>query len=359
MPIASGTNSIQFSQLGTHSLYVEVMDIQGCMGISDTITVEGKDCFVDLELDKGLLYNGTPAPSQLVLGDTVTYMIIIENRTLQGDSIPLDATGVVVKDNLPTGLTYLSSSSTLGSYDPITGDWDIGFMRNGRMDTLLIDVRLDSATTIYNLAEVTAHEEDDIDSDPDNAGSSPIEDDEAEETIEVGTFDLALKKEVLSSGPFQGGDDVVFEITVYNQGIFDASNVVIHDYIPTGLRLKDNNWTEINQQLAVDTIAFLGREDSITLQITMIIHSSFMGQLINNAEIVAADGGIDADDPLSNINDGTTNELGTDNELNDNHPGTPGTSDLPGDEDDYDAAFIEVECSAPKCVPRQIEILRN
>ena len=174
-------------------------------------------------------------------GDTVTYLITIENRTLQGDSLPLDATGVIVNDDLPAGLTYLSAASTLGTYDSVTGDWNIGFLRNGRMDTLRIEVRLDTATTIYNLAEITALEEDDIDSNPNNAGPNPTEDDEADQTITVGKFDLALKKEVLSTGPFKGGDDVIFEITVYNQGSFDASNVVVHDYVPNGLRLNDGN----------------------------------------------------------------------------------------------------------------------
>jgi len=353
-PIATGTNTINFSDLGTHSFYVEVTDLQGCAGISDTITVEGVDCFVDLELDKALFYNGTPAPDTLTPGDTVTYMIIIENRTMLPDTIPLDANGVVVNDDLPAGLTYLSSSSTLGTYDPITGDWNIGFFRNGRIDTLLIDVRLDTATTVYNLAEVTEHEEDDIDSDPDNSGSSPSEDDEADETIAVGVFDLALKKEVLSPGPFQGGDDVTFEITVYNQGSFDASNIVIHDYIPTGLKLNDSNWNETTPQVAEDAIAFLGRGDSTSLFITMRIYSSFSGQLINNAEIVSGDGGIDEDSPLSNTNDGTTNELATNNNLDDDGSGTPGTMDLPSDEDDYDPALIEVECPDPACLPVQV-----
>ena len=105
--------------------------------------------------------------------------------------------------------------------------------------------------------------------------------DTCEMTILPLSFDLALKKEVLTPGPFQGGDDVTFEITVYNQGSFDASNVVIHDYIPTGLTLNDNSWNEVSPQVAEDNIAFLGREDSTKLYITLRIYSSFAGQLIN------------------------------------------------------------------------------
>jgi len=345
-PIANDVNTIEFSGLGTHSFYVEVTDLQGCAATSDTLEIEGKDCFIDLELEKDILDNGVTVPdnTSFIPGDTVTYIIILENRTLAGDSIPLDARGVVVNDDLPAGVTYISSTTTLGTYDPVTGDWDIGFMRNGRIDTLLIETRLDSATTIFNLAEVTEHEENDIDSEPDNAGSAPVEDDEAFKTIEVGKFDLALIKEVFSPAPYYGGNDVTFEITVYNQGSIDATNVVIQDYIPLEMQLNDGNWTSSSPQVASRTIPFIGKGDSTTLSITLSINSGFVGQSINNAEIVAADGGIDEDDPLTNINDGTTNELPTDNNIDDSDPGTPGTMDFGGDEDDYDPALIIVDC---------------
>ena len=106
--------------------------------------------------------------------------------------------------------------------------------------------------------------------------------------------------------------------------------------------------------MAADTVAFLASGDSTSLFITFRIHSSFSGNLINNAEIVFADGGIDEDSPLSNINDGSTNELSSDDNINDDGPGTPGTVDLPTDEDDYDPAFIQVECPEPQCLLIQI-----
>ena len=133
-------------------------------------------------------------------------------RQLLPDSIELDATGVMVNDDLPAGLTYLSSMSTNGSYDPATGDWDIGFLRNGRIDTLYIETRIDTTAVITNLAEVTQHNENDLDSDPDNAGTAPTEDDEAMTTLSTGRFDLALRKEVLSPGPYFGGDALVLKL---------------------------------------------------------------------------------------------------------------------------------------------------
>ena len=50
------------------------------------------------------------------------------------------------------------------------------------------------------------------------------------------------------------------------------------------------------------------------------------------------------DDDLSNTNDGTNPELSSDDDINDDREGTPGTEDNPNDEDDYDPAFVDVDC---------------
>ena len=54
-------------------------------------------------------------------------------------------------------------------------------------------------------------------------------------------FDLALTKaysgyvDVDTSGTITEGDEVEFEITVYNQGDVDATDVEVTDYLPTGM----------------------------------------------------------------------------------------------------------------------------
>lgn len=63
--------------------------------------------------------------------------------------------------------------------------------------------------------------------------------------------------------------------------------------------------------------------------------------------------------PLSNTNNGSSNELGSDDNVNDDGPGTPGIADLPTDEDDYDPAFIQVDCPQPVCEPHQIQVNQN
>jgi len=59
-------------------------------------------------------------------------------------------------------------------------------------------------------------------------------------------FDLALIKELTSAGPFNPGDDIIFTITVTNQGTIDATSFELTDYIPAGMTLSTNDtngWT--------------------------------------------------------------------------------------------------------------------
>jgi len=105
-------------------------------------------------------------------------------------------------------------------------------------------------------------------------------------------------------------------------------------------------------------ISDIAAGDSATLNITLRINSGFRsatGALVNNAEITATSGGQDSDSPLTILNDGTTNELATDNDIDDEAAGTPGSADNPADEDDYDAAQINVNCPAPVCLPVTVE----
>ena len=70
-------------------------------------------------------------------GDSFTYTI---KATNQG---PAEAKAVQVTDALPSGVTYLSSSATQGTYNQSTGIWSVGNLANGANATLTITVKTD------------------------------------------------------------------------------------------------------------------------------------------------------------------------------------------------------------------------
>ena len=78
-------------------------------------------------------YDGTSADLSLTktvdnsspnIGDNVIFTITATN------SGPANATGVVVNDLLPTGLTYVSDNGG-GTYNSATGNWTIGNLNSG------------------------------------------------------------------------------------------------------------------------------------------------------------------------------------------------------------------------------------
>lgn len=99
---------------------------------------------VNLTLNKSVNVTGNVSK-----GEKIRYTITITNNG------PNDAFNVVVTDLLPSSLVLLSSSHDLGSWDPVTGLWEIENLANGQTATLIINVLVNGTGTITNFANVT------------------------------------------------------------------------------------------------------------------------------------------------------------------------------------------------------------
>ena len=65
-----------------------------------------------------------------IIGEEVSFLLKVTNNG------PQDATGIQVDDALPSGLTFVGSSPSQGSYDANTGLWELGALANGDLATL-------------------------------------------------------------------------------------------------------------------------------------------------------------------------------------------------------------------------------
>jgi uncharacterized repeat protein (TIGR01451 family) len=159
-------------------------------------------------------------------------------------------------------------------------------------------------------------------------------------------FDIALKK-TLSAGQATSvnpGDSVNFDITVYNQGIVTAYDVLVTDYLDPNSILADPAWTQtgMNATRSVDEIAV---GDSAVLSIRVQVNPSFMGlTVINGAEVTYA---TNIDDRMINIKDidsnpNNTNGDDTGGTLNDPTQDDVVTDDGTIDEDDHDVEDVSV-----------------
>lgn len=125
----------------------------------------------DLELEK------EASNKSFKEGENVTFKIKVINKG------PLDAQGILVKDLLDKGLTYLSHSG--GNYDNNTGIWNVGNLSVNKNVSLeiLTRINMNNSANITNTAEIIAAKPSDKDSTPGN--NNPNEDDQASVTIEI------------------------------------------------------------------------------------------------------------------------------------------------------------------------------
>ena len=178
------------------------------------------------------------------------------------------------------------------------------------------------------------------------------EDDHDPAQIDVDqNFDLALRKTVISSGPYTQGSTVTYQIEVINQGSLDATDVEVTDYIPTGLNLADGAWAQ-SGSLATRTIAgpIAANGGTATVTISFTIDANFQGtSIVNYAEISDADNALGVADEDSTPDQDNTNDAGgqpnspADDAVNGDGSGTPGDGVAGTDEDDHDPAQIDVD----------------
>ena len=303
-----------FNNIGANDYTVYIRDANGC--ISTCVgTVNAVNCNFDLALIK-TINSSTPGPYSV--GSTVTFDISVIN---QGT---IDAFNVNVNDYIPTGLILADTDWTVtGSTATLLNP--IPFIGAGSQIVATITFTIDPAfmgTSIINNAEISQADDD---TDPNNADpmdsdstpnsetgdpSDPNNDDTANTTggddydpeeILIGqVYDLALIKEVVTPGPYTPGQDVLYEISVCNQGTLDANSFTITDHIPAGMTLSttagsNGGWmgpaTGPVTYTYTNVLAAQDPDACASIFITLTIDANFMGtSLVNNAEITTDDG---------------------------------------------------------------------
>lgn len=85
-------------------------------------------------------------------GDNVVFTITVTNNG------PSAASDIVVSDLLQSGFVFVSASASVGSYDGITGEWEIPALANGASATLNITGQIDlGIVQAFNLADATGY----------------------------------------------------------------------------------------------------------------------------------------------------------------------------------------------------------
>jgi uncharacterized repeat protein (TIGR01451 family) len=172
-----------------------------------------------------------PTPN---VGDTITFTVTLS------DLGPDDATSVLVTDVLPAGLTLVSAIPSLGTYNAVTGLWDVGTVSPGGPQTLILTARVDSPAVLTNTGSISFADQ----FDPNTTNNA------ASVTETPQQADLLVLKTVSDSTP-NVGDQIIFTVTLSDQGPDAATGVQVTDLLPAGLTF-------------VSAITSLGTYDAVT-----------------------------------------------------------------------------------------------
>ena len=214
-----------------------------------------------------------------VQGSNVVFTIRVANAG------PDRATGVAVNDLLPTGLEFVSATVSAGSYDSASGEWTVGGINASANATLTLTARVTSFTPIVNTARVSASQQYDPNSVPNNNDAS--ENDQASQTITPRSADLKLSKRASTNAPSVASPNVSFTIDVFNAGPDAASGVTVRDALPAGMTLVSATPTAGAFAAPVWTIPTLAANARATLTVVATV-TDFTRPITNTAQITGS-----------------------------------------------------------------------
>jgi len=240
-------------------------------------------------------------------GANVTYTLTVTN------SGPADATGVLVNDELPDGLTFVSSVAPEGtSYSSSTGVWTIGTLPADSSVVLTITANVDAADEIGTVITNTANVDEsygitDTNSSNDSAsakitvtsnniappggGDTPIGGGGSQ------SAEVAITKSVSNTTPAYGSN-VTYTITVSALGPYISLGVTAKDLLPAGLSFVSANAQtgSYASSTGIWTIGTMFQNTSTTLTIVAKVTGASGTKIANLATVSESSSVVD---PLS------------------------------------------------------------
>jgi len=179
------------------------------------------------------------------LGAAVRFTLTVTNDG------PETATGVTVKDLLPSGLTLASATPSAGTYTSGTGIWSVGSLTNGATATLTLTATIAGAGTLTNTAQVQSSAAYDPDSAAGN--SAAAEDDQATVTVTVGLG-------VTGVAPDNGKQGQTLNVTLAGKNFLSGASADFGAGVTVN-QVNVDSATQLTTNVTLATNADLGKRD--------------------------------------------------------------------------------------------------
>ena len=234
---------------------------------------------IDLVITKTL----NVAASNAVAGGNAVFDIVVSNEG------PLTATNVSVEDTIPQGLTFTGIANSSGTFTPtINGNIatiEIGTILAGAQQTFQVTTDVDANQTadVTNTATVTG---DEVDINPDNNTD--------DELVDLPEADLSIEKTALTN-PVNAGDQLVYQITVTNNGPDGAEGIVVTDPLPADVTFISGDVGGASNLVSFDpntgevtaTVGVLANGASSVITLTVDVATNASSPLNNVASVTS------------------------------------------------------------------------
>lgn len=210
--------------------------------------------------------------SSIRVGQTANFTISATNNG------PQAATGVTVRDALPSRLQFVSTS---GAYNPTTGIWTVGSLAVGQTVSLTIEVRATAVGSFQNTAGLATVSPADVNQ------SNDV--DHVSLAVTAAMADLQLVKSITSGTEnVQVGDDVTYFVTVTNAGPDTVPDVVVSETHVAGLTILSLHPSQgtVNPTDLVWSVGSLAPGDSATM--SLVVEVDTPGTKLNVATVSSA-----------------------------------------------------------------------
>ena len=248
--------------------------------------INESNIIINIHVDENLTVNKTANVTHVNPGDYINYTIIIQNNGISStnDLIIYD---LLDPNYFVDGTAYFVCYVDGDYENPIEGKWD-GTLDIGHKDSgctillyIWVQVSLNLSSNVINMVNVTT--------DHVNGLTNTSE-------VLLRTADLQVNKTVSISSP-EFGDEIVYTITVRNNGPYNATNVTVVDKLPDGLNFSSSSdMVNYDNDTGIWNIGNLTVNQEVTLYITCIVDTT--GDIENNVNVTCNQ----YDDNLDNNN---------------------------------------------------------